>query len=241
MRLATRRAVLSSIALASLAAAPARAADDASALVARVLAAYGGRAALEKAHAVMQEGTVTSVMHEGTGRVVRLLQRPGSLRIEIAYPGGEPEVRVVHAGYGDRNGVEVTGTPAHAAMVLQAARLSLPLLLTQKGLHVEDGGTVARGGVRLRVLHVALGAGLDLAVEVDPATSRIVRTAGGLPGPGGQRLEFATEYSAFQKFSGVLFATHEESWARGQHTGATQLTRVEVLARAPDGAFDEPL
>ena len=74
-----------------------------------------------------------------------------------------------------------------------------------------------------------------------PQISRIVRTAGSLPGPGGQRLEFATEYSAFQKFSGVLFATHEESWARGQHTGATQLTRVEVLARAPEGAFDEPL
>jgi hypothetical protein len=41
--------------------------------------------------------------------------------------------------------------------------------------------------------------------------------------------------------AGVLVAHHEENWARGQHTGATALQRVEILAAAPPGAFDERL
>jgi len=217
-----------------------RADDRPEALVAKVLAAYGGRAALEKARVVRQEGTVTSLMHEGTGQLVRLFARPGSLRVEIAFPGGAPEVRVVHAGYGDRNGVDVTGSFRHAAMVLQAARLALPLSLAEKGARLSDRGTVERDGRRLRALALALPRGLELVVEVDPATGRIVRSAGTIPGPTGP-IEFATVYSEWKPVRGVVFAMHEENYASGQHTGATSLTRVELLAAPPAGAFDEAL
>jgi hypothetical protein len=218
----------------------AAAADDTAALVAKVVAAYGGRFALEHARAMRQEGTVTSVMHEGSGRLSRVFQQPGNLRVEVAYPGEHAEVRVVHGDHGDRNGVEVTGTPMHYAMVLQAARLALPLSLAAKGAKVSDRGSVERGAKRLRVLALALPAGMELSVEVDPVNGRIVRSSGSMPGPG-QRIEFATEYSDFRRVAGLLFPFREENWARGQHTGATTLSKVELLASVPPGTFHEAI
>lgn len=242
------RSPLRPVALAILAACfaapqPALAAPDrVEQLVARVLEAYGGRAALQRAQVVRQEGTVTSLMHPGPGRIVRLLQRPASLRVEIAYPGAPAEVRVVHGGHGDRDGVEVTGTPAHAAMVLQAARLALPLALAEPGARVADRGELERDGRRLRALALALPGGLEVVAEIDPASGRILRSTGAMPVPGASgRIEFATAYSAFKQVGGVLFAFHEENWARGQHTGDTSLEKVELLRAAPPGAFDEGL
>ena len=227
-------------ALITAVAAPVRAEDAVQPLVRKVIAAYGGRAALERARVVREEGTVTSLMHEGVGRIARLFQRPASLRVEVAYPGEAPEVRVTHEGRGDRDGVDVTGTPAHAAMVLQAARLALPLSLIAGGASVVDRGSVHRGGKRLRALALALPGDMEIVAEIDPSTARILRSSGSMPVPGG-RIEFASEYSEFQVVSGVLFARREENYARGQHTGATVLTRIELLAAAPAGTFGERL
>ncbi len=216
-------------------------------LVAKVLQAYGGREALQRARAVRQEGTVTSSLRGSAGHLLRLYQRPGSLRVEIAYPGHAPEVRVVsggrvgQGGYGDRDGREVTGTPMHAAMVLQAARMALPLSLAEEGAQVVDLGTVERGGKSLRALGLAVEKGIQVVTEIDPSTGLVLRSEGAMPGPGGTRIEFATEYADFRRVGGVLFPFREENWARGQHTGATVLSRIEVLAAAPDGAFSEQL
>jgi len=216
-----------------------RAGESLAPLLDKVVDAYGGRAALEKARVVKEEGTVTSMMHPTPGRVVRVFQRPDSLRVEIAYPDAPPEVRVVHGGHGDRDGQEVTG-PAHAAMVLQAARLALPLVLVQKGAQVADRGTLERDGQTRRAVALALPGALELVAEIDPKSGRILRSSGAMPGPGG-KIEFATDYSDFRPVGGVLFAHHEENWARGQHTGATELQRVEILSAAPPGAFEERL
>jgi hypothetical protein len=245
MRLAAALLLVPALALAAPplekpAAAPQPALADARALVERVLAAYGGRPALEKARAVRQEGMVAS-SRRGLGRVVRLFERPGSLRVEIAYPGVPPEVRVVHAGKGDRGGREVTGTLLHASMLAQAARLGLPLSLAAADAKLVDGGAAERDGRRVRRLALSLPGELELTVEVDPESARIVRSAATLPGPGGGRVELATEYSDFRPVAGVLFAFHEESWASGQHTGATVLDRVEVLPAFPVGTFHESL
>jgi hypothetical protein len=231
------------VSLAVAAAAPACADESAPELVARVIAAYGGRAALERALVVSQEGTVTSTMHPEPGRVVRLFQQPDSLRVAVEYPRGPTEVRVVHAGRGDRDGVEVTGTPMHWAMVLQAARLALPLSLARRGAAVTTRPVVERDGKRLRVLALPLPDAIEMVVEIDPVSHRIVRSSGSMPAPaGGGRIEFATEYSDFRKVSGVLFPFHEENYARGQHTGATTLTKVEVAASAvAEDAFGQRL
>ncbi len=189
MRPLPRSVASFAIALAlSLAPCPSRAGEALAPLLDQVVAAYGGHAALEKARVVKEEGTVTSLMHPNPGRIVRIFQRPDSLRVEIAYPEETPEVRVVHGGRGARDGQEVTG-PAHAAMVLQAARLALPLALVQKGARVADRGTVERDGKRRRAVALALPGALELVAEIDPASGRILRSSGAMPSPGG-KIEF---------------------------------------------------
>ena len=223
------------LALSLLLAAPG-AAESPQALVDRVLAAYGGRAALQAAAWRVEEGRTTSLLHPGEpGRLRRVVGRDGSLRIEIGYPDGAEEVRVLHQGRATRNGLNVAGTPPHDAMLLQAARLQLPLLLHQARRRIADLGEQDRGGRTVRVLELPLPGGMILQVDIDPATARILRSTGAAAGG---RLQFATEYGDFRKVQAILIPFREGNWAQGQHTGDTALEKVTILREPPPG-FDE--
>jgi hypothetical protein len=210
-------------------------------LARKVAEAYGGAAALARVAAVRQTGKVAAVAQGGkTGALSRLLARPDSLRVEITYPGGPTELRVHHAGRGVRDGRNVTGTVPHHAMALQAARLALPLWIASAERDVRYVGRREREARELEVVAVALPSGLALEAEIDPASGRIVRTIGTIPGPGEQALEFVNTYSEFRSAGGITFAFREENFARGVHTGDTVLERVEVLTTVPAGAFEAP-
>ena len=215
-------------------AAPAGATDP---LVRKVVEAYGGAAALGRVKGVRQHGRVQSTMQGKDGTLARLLAVPDSLRIEIGYPDGTGETRVTHAGKGLRQGQDVSGTPPHHAMVLQAARLALPIWLAGEPGRARRAGRVEREGRALEALALELPGGLELLAEVEPATGRIVRTVGVMEGPGGGHFEFVNTYSDFRKVKGVLFAFREENYAGGQQTGVTVLEQVELLDRVPAGAF----
>jgi hypothetical protein len=225
--------MLAALALAALTPAP----GDVPALVRRCVDAYGGKGAIEKAARSRQEGTVTSAVLRGgeKGRIARAYERPGRLRVEIAYPSGGGEVRVVRGGRGWRDGQEVSG-PRLAAMILQAARLDLPAALASADAKVASAGTLDLGGKTLRVLAFEPAPGLVVEAAIDPATGRILRSRGASKDPGSP-LEFVTTYSDFRSVSGVLVAMREENWANGRSTGETVLEKVEFPAALPDGLF----
>ena len=206
------------------------------ALVDRVVEAYGGKRAIAAFGARVEVGETTSVLHPGEpGRIRRVVTPAGSLRVEVRFPGGGEEVRVLHRGRGTRNGAEVAaGSPPHAAMVLQAARLDLPLLLHKARQRVLDRGTKELEGRSVRVLELPLTRGLVVRADVDPASGRILRSSGAAGDP---QLEFATAYSDFRKVKGILVPFREENWAQGQRTGETALQKVEILAEPPLGSF----
>jgi hypothetical protein len=224
--------------LASIAAAAGPPRDDVKALVARCVEAYGGKRAIEKASVFREEGTVTSlVLHPGEkGHMIRTYERPQRLRVEIAYPGGGREVRVVDGvSQGWRDGEKVSG-PRLAAMILQAARLDLPALLSSRHAHPAYVGTVGLDGKTLRVLSLDLAPGLVVEAAIDPATGRILRSRGVSHDPA-MPLEFTTTYSDFKTVSGVLVAMREKNGANGQSTGETVLEKVEFPAKLPGGTF----
>jgi hypothetical protein len=227
--------LLAAVVSLAVAAGPPR--DDVQALVGRCVEAYGGRRALEKAARARYAGTVTSlVLHPGEmGRMIRVYERPQRLRVEIAYPSGGREVRVVQGARGWRDGEQVSG-PRLAAMVLQAARLDLPALLSSRGARVADAGKLELGGKTLRVLALELAPGLVVEAAIDPATGRILRSRSASQGPA-MPLEFTTTYSDFKTVSGVLVAMREENWANGRSTGETVLEKVEFPAKLPEGTF----
>lgn len=221
-------------AVAVLVAASGGPAESLDALVSRIAQAYGGVRAIGHIRAVREVGTLAS--RRGVARTLRVFAPPDRLRVEIEYPGGGGEVRVLDRDAGYRDGQPVDGPPRDA-MVLQAARMDLPgLLLRDRGALV-DLGAVEHEGKKLRGIGVPLGHRLNLAVMVDPASARIVRSEGALPGPGGGQVRFATDYSDFRAVQGVLFAFREANFASGQKTGETTLQKIELLDRVPAAAF----
>ncbi len=207
------------------------------AMVKKVVAAYGGPAALARMARLRQEGTVSStLLHPGPpGRILRFAERPGRLRVEIGYPGRPVEVRVLSGGRGWRSGAEVQG-PMLAAMILQAARLQLPALLAAAGDEVADGGTLAHDGVELRILAVEVMPGVVVEAAVDPGSGRILRSRGTAAGPVG--LEFITVSSDFRTVEGVLVPFREANYANGRSTGDTVLETVAFPAALPPGTFE---
>jgi hypothetical protein len=120
-------------------------------------------------------------------------------------------------------------------MVLQAARLDLPALLSAGIGRARERGTLEHEGRVLRVLALEVGPGLEIEAALDPRTGRILRSRGvSTASPG---VEFVTTYSDFRTVDGVLVAFREGNWANGVSTGETVLGRVEFGGRQPEGMF----
>jgi hypothetical protein len=222
--------------IAALLAAAAPGESGAVALAARVLAAYGGKAAMTRYPVVVQQGEVTAHESADTGRLTRIFERPSRLRVAISYPGSRTEKRILDGSRAWRDQREVTGSPAQGAMALQAARMDLPLSLSESADRLVDEGWLERDGKKLRALTLPLGGGMSITAEIDEATARIQRSVARMPaGPGS--LEFVTAFSDFREVSGVWVAFREENFVQGRHSGTTELRSVEYLAEAPTGAF----
>lgn len=205
------------------------------ALVKKAVEAYGGRAALERFRACIEEGEVSSLMlGRGIGKLRRVWEAPRKLRVSIAY-AGSPEMRILDGARGWRDGKEVSGPPYYA-MVLQAARLGLPLSLIENLASLEDKGAAQVDGRSVRAVELPLGDGMSVMAEIDPGTGRILRATGRFDGAG-PHLQFTAVYSDFRTVQGVLVPFREANFAQGNQTGETTLSRVELLLRAPAGSF----
>jgi hypothetical protein len=185
------------------------------ALVDKVLSAYGGAAAWEKVASFRQTGRVVSSMR-GEGKLDRQWQRPDKLRVEITYPS-HTELRVVDGDHGTQNGKEATGMGLDA-MRLQAARLALPLLLAQKKSELKSAGA--------NTIEIPLPGPMSITITVDPATGHILKSVGKAEG-----IEFTTSYGDFKTVDGLLFAFREENTAQGMPTGTNEISRAEVSFR----------
>ncbi|HET7785625.1 MAG TPA: hypothetical protein VFL36_06605 [Myxococcales bacterium] len=203
------------------------------AVLARTVAVYGGEKALDRVRVVRQTGTLESL--RGVAQTVRVFAPPARLRVEIRYPDGGGEVRVLEGARAWRNGEAVHGPPGDG-MRLQAARLDLPRLLVRNRARLIDLGEIRPDGKALRGIGLAVGDHLQLVAGVDPKTGLILHSEGQLPSPGGP-VRFATVYRDFRRVHGVLFAFEEANFASGQQTGVTRLKKIELLAAPPAGAF----
>jgi hypothetical protein len=209
-------------------------AEDARALIDKMVAAYGGQAALEKIEAVREEGKVEATMRVGSsGPIVRTYTRPSKLRVQIGEGPKFTEVRVLNGTKGWRDGKKVTGV-SYEAMVLQSARLDLPWLLMKYKTKLVDKGSVERDGKRLQVLELPLVNGLSVSAGIDPATGHILFSSGTTKTGS---MTFETTYDDFRKVEGVLFAFKETNTAQGTKTAETILSKIESLKEAPEDAF----
>ncbi len=213
----------------------------AAALVDRVLAAYGGREALEKIHAYRAEGRLVTVMREGEAPTIRLFARPNRLRVELRYPDA-PETRILRGEQGWRgtgNTLDAAQGPMLDAMLLQAARAGIPWILMERAAEVHRIQPLHFRGRDLLGLELGLAPGLTLRAYVDPATNRVEMSQGILE-RGSMRTAFETIYADFRSIDGVWFAFREENYASGRQTGYTAMERVEWNPKLRDEDFAPP-
>ncbi len=210
--------------------------EPVAALIRRSMAAYGGERARVRLGTVKVAGKITSPLHPGeTGRYTRVFSRTGRLRMEIAFPGSAPEVRVLDGARAFRYGEPAPG-PVATTLQLQAARLDLPALLLEWEARVVDEGEVTHEGQKLRVLGLEIGAGMRVEAGIDPRSGRILY-ARGVARTGPRELELFTVYHDFRMVDGVLVAFHEDGWANREPTGEVELNGVEFPEDIPDTAF----
>lgn len=210
--------------------------EEASALIRRCMAEYGGERARVRLGRVKVTGTIRSKLHPGqVGEETRLFSRSARLRVEVTFPGSAPEVRVLEGVRAFRYG-QPAAVPVALALELQAARLDLPALLEEWASRVEDMGTVEYEGENLRVLGLELAPGIRIEAGLEPSSARIVYTRG-VARNGPSQLEVFTVYRDFRRVEGVLFPFHEEGWTSTESTGDLDLAKVEFLDEVPESAF----
>lgn len=199
----------------------------AGAWVDKVVAAYGGPAALKKMEASRLKYEVSAWMRGGVGRGTRDFLAPDSLRVEIAYPD-RTEVRLLSGNEGwrgDAATVEpVQGVP-RTAMVYQLLRANPPWALTTYRDKVSLTPDQTREGKTYKVLRLAWSSDLEVDFWADAAGGRVTRVEALVRG-GGMSISFATEYSDFRTVEGVLVPFTEENFASGRHAGTTKVQSV---------------
>ena len=195
--------------------------------VGQILAAYGGESLPRRGQVIRQTGRNWSEMHGAEGRIVREFRWPDYLRVEIDYPDGSSESRLLDGIRIMRDGQPVPPAMA-SAMRLQLARLSLPMLLAwEAGRLSELAPTRRPDGIEVRRLRVDFDDGLALFAEVDRETARILRTAGVVQ-LGKESVSFGAEYDRFRFFGGLSWPEKEDLSAMGHGIGSVVLETIEI-------------
>jgi len=223
----------------ALLAGPAAGAATVDEIVARHVAARGGREALSALRTVRMTGRAT----EGPGRqaiVRREIARPGRIRSEIVFQG----TTAVTAWDGSagwqvspRDGrFEAEPLPAEeAAQAKEQADIEGPLVdWKAKGHSVKLVGTDTLPGGPAHQLEVTLRSGAVRRLWVDAATGQVVRTVATRRWRG-RDVELETVWSDFRETGGVTFARSIETGVPGR----PRRLRIVVETVEPNVALDD--
>lgn len=195
--------------------------------IARTLQSYSVENHSADTVVIRQHGRTMSMRRNAVGATLREVQWPHYLSVEIEYSDGSVEHRLLLGEEGWRDGVPAPA-PLVAAMRLQAARVSLPMLLVWDAGKIRDlGGAVREDGVSVRRIAVEIGEGLTTFVEIDVETATILRSAG-VMSFGGAEMSFGAAYTALTNFGPMRQTAREDLTAVGQQTGWMEIDSVEL-------------
>jgi len=224
------------------AAAPAPTVDE---IVARNVAARGGKPALSAVRTVRMTGRALG----GPGReaiVRREVARPGRIRTEFVFQG-TTGVYVWDGTTGSRvspldGSLEAEPLPAEAAALsAEQADLDGPLVdWRSKGHSVELVGSAALPGGAAHELKVTLETGVVRRLFVDAATGQVVKTTSTRT-VRGHETEFETLYGDYRETGGVSFPRSIEIGARGRPQRMRIVVEsVELNPKIDDARFALP-
>ncbi|MBE0502674.1 MAG: hypothetical protein IBX46_00950 [Desulfuromonadales bacterium] len=197
-------------------------------VVTAMLDAYGGAKALSEVRTVVARGRIDDDLRQVSGGYARIMQRPGSLRIEIR-PEQGGEIRVL-AGEQGWQGAGDRFYPAKpislSSMRYQYSYLDVPMCLADQSCTGQEGGIKDWAGRPYDLLLITTAGAPQLRVYVDRDSHLIHRVAAEFSMGTMGSSELATEYADFRAVNGVLFPRLLTNFAGG---GKISLLTIETL------------
>jgi hypothetical protein len=235
----------STLALVAVLAATAACGQTVDKIVARHVAARGGREALAAVRTLRMTGRAFA----GPGRVAivrREMARPGRIRTEFVFQG-TTGVYVWDGSVGSRvspldGGFEPEPLAEDAAALsAEQADFEGPLVdWRAKGHRIELVGSASLPGGAAHELAVTLKSGVVRHVWVDAASGQIVKTSSTRK-VRGHELELETVYGDYRETAGVRFARSIEIGVRGRpQRMRIEVESVEVNPKLDDSRFRMP-
>lgn len=205
--------------------------------VARVIAAYGGRHALEQVHTLVFRGHIVALMGGGQGTETISLQRPRKMRVAIRYRRSSEE-RILNGdtvwrGFG--SGFETPSGPARLAVIYQYKQFDLPMGLLD-GHYRVTLGEEEDGGRKYPVLFLHDAEGPPIRVVIDPDTA-LIRRVSGIFAMHGQTTRLAVAYRDYRKIAGIPLPHRLVNYAGGMKIAEADFNRVEVNVSLPSDLF----
>lgn len=216
--------------------------DEASvALVGKVVQAYGGAQAIERAAAVHVQGDIHALVRGESGTYERWLARPRQLRVQTTYPHGS-ETRILNGHQTWRSGAggaltEVAG-PGGLAMVYQYKQLDLPYGLLKSSYNLRHAGAEDVAGKATEAIEVWDDEGPTMRVNVDTTEHYIVRVSGRIT-MGAMAMTLAVEFSDYRQVDGMPMPMRMKNYAGATPISETVVTHC-VVNPVPDPARFEP-
>ena len=207
-------------------------------LVGKVMAAYGGEAALKKIATVYAKGVIETVLRQDGGTSTRYFKRPRKLRAELAYKNSS-ETRILSGFRGWRGSSgqalrEVHGPP-YLAMAYQAKYLDLPFGFLDKSYSISHAGSEQVDSVTAQVLRLEDNEGTVMRVYIDP-TGLIIRVAGSFT-IGSEGTELVADFSDFRNIEGIKFPHRIANYSGRNKIAETAIQEIKLNREMPDQLF----
>jgi hypothetical protein len=213
--------------------------DRTSALVASILAAYGGEKTLAEVHSVYSKGSIHTFLRDEKGISTRYFKHPRKLRAELFYPHAS-ETRIINGyqgwrGSDTRTMREVTGPP-YLAMVYQFKHLDFPFGFLDKGYTITGLGTEQLRGITVEVLQVSDDEGPTMRVYVDASSHLIARVAA-VFNFGPVTSELSAEFSDYRDVAGIKVPFSIINYSGKTRLAETTIIEVRFNTEMPETLF----
>lgn len=210
-------------------------------LVRKIIAAYGGKEAIEQIKSVYAAGSIEALMRQDSGSYEICFKRPGKLLVETKYRRSS-ETRILNGGIGYRGvdglpAVQTTGDSL-LAMVYQYKHFDLPHGLLKGSYAITVKGREDLKGKPAEVLHLTDKGGPPMDVYVDTRTYLIVKVSGYFSMPGGESTVLSAEFSDFRKVDGTVFPFRITNYAGGYRIARTTMKTYRINQPMPDSLFE---
>jgi outer membrane lipoprotein-sorting protein len=209
-------------------------------LVSKIIAAYGGKHAIERLKSVHASGTIEAFMRRDHGTYEVYFKRPRKLRVDTRYQGSS-ETRILNGqrGYRGMDGFPLSQAEGDSllAMVYQFKHFDLPYGLLKGAYSIKRKGKEVLNGRPVEVLHLTDGEGPAMDVSVDTHTFFIVKVTGYFVVTGGRSTALSAEFSDFRKVDGTVFPFRITNYAGGYRIAETTMKTYRINSPMPDSLF----